>query len=467
MFDEAAKIITRRALNRALESGLLVIAVALGIGAASAGMALLGNTLKNSADMLESPEYKEIIVRTAGDGQDMDTPVALKAVEENAVLTSADLEAGELVPAVAYSYVKNHTRMEFINEEYVAEEQQKQALRAQFAPPSGAEGGSAGDAGGDAPPPPPEDNEFRHASLEDLENYSLDSDILISELDDVIGYEVSPDFFSAWDLNASAGSLFSAADLSSTSSLAVLGHDLAELLAEDVEGGMDALAGKKLLTRDGLITVIGILEKTGDLNDDLFFSPYTSDGGLNSFRRMFMNTELRFTVDDPEQLDGAAALLQDWFDSRFGEDQITLSNPRSQAIQLISRNTGVSVLILFLSLAGLFIAAVNVSNILMSRAMRMKKHVGILMALGSSRQGILKLFAWEAAGITLAGTLLGTLLSLPLSRTMQSSLDIMGGGSWIFTLIGVLISASLTLLFGLLPARQYSKIDPAVAMRAA
>ena len=461
MFDEPVKIITRRSLNRALETGLLVIAVALGIGAASAGMALLGNTLKSSAEMLESPEYREIVVRTAGDGQDMDEPVSLKPVEENAVLTSADLEAGDLVPDVASSYVKNHTRMEFINEEYVAEEQQKQAMRPQRSP-AGSEGG-----GGEQAPPQPEDNEFRNASLEDLENYALDSDILISELDDVIGYEVSTGFFDAWDIRAASGSLFSESDLDGTSSLAVLGHDFAELLAEETGDGTEGLVGKKLLTRDGLITVIGILEETGDLNDDLFFTPYTSDGGLNSFRRMFMNTELRFTVEDPDDLDGAAALLQDWFDSRFGEDQITLSNPRSQALQLVSRNTGVSLLILFLSLAGLFIAAVNVSNILMSRAMRMKKHVGILMALGSSRKGILKLFAWEAAGITLFGSILGALLSLPLSWTMQSSLDIIGSGSWVFTLLGVLISAALTLLFGLLPARQYSKIDPAVAMRAA
>lgn len=465
MFDEALKIVTRRSLNRGLETGLLVIAVALGIGAATAGMALLGNTLKSSAEMLESPEYKEIVVRTAGDGKDMAAPVSLRAVEENAVLTSSDLEAGALVPAVAYSYIKNHSRMEFINAEYVVEEEQKQAMRDRIAP-----GGAEGGADGEALPPPPGDNGFRNAGMEDLENFALDSDILISELDDVIGYEVSPSFFDAWDLTAASGSLFSSADLDGTSSLAVIGHDLAALLTENGQGDMDALVGKKLLTRDGLITVIGILEPTGDLNDDLFFSPYTSDAGLNGFRRMFMNTELRFTVDDPEELDAAAILLQNWFDSRFGEDQITLSNPRSQALQLISRNTGVSLLILFLSLAGLFIAAVNVSNILMSRAMRMKRHVGILMALGSSRQGILRLFAWEAAGITLAGALLGVLLSLPLNRTMQSSLssiESMGGGGWIFTLTGVLISASLTILFGLLPARQYSKIDPAVAMRAA
>ena len=86
-----------------------------------------------------------------------------------------------------------------------------------------------------------------------------------------------------------------------------------------------------------------------------------------------MDTELRFTVEDPEKLDKTAALLSDWFITQYGEMQILISNPRAQALQLIKRNTGIGLLILFLSAAGFFIALVNVSNILMSRVIRMKK----------------------------------------------------------------------------------------------
>jgi ABC-type antimicrobial peptide transport system permease subunit len=158
--------------------------------------------------------------------------------------------------------------------------------------------------------------------------------------------------------------------------------------------------------------------------------------------------------------------LQQWFDSQFGELQIVISNPRSVAQQLMNRNTGIALLIMFLSLSGLFIASVNVSNILMSRAMRMKKHVGILMALGSSRKQITQLFAAESLGITLLGAAFGTFLSLPLGQTMQASLD-MNGGNGMYIPLGVVISIVITLTFGLLPARQFSKIDPAIAMRAA
>lgn len=457
MYDESLKIIKRRFMNRFLESGLLIIAVALGIGAASAGMALLANTVRSSRLMLESPDYQEIVVSTASDADDMADPVSLKPVQETAILTSADLAAGEIAPSIVYSYVKNNTRMHFLNEEsIVQDEERKQTMNQRTSDQEGANPG----------PPPEDENSLRNSSLEDLEDYALDGDILIVDMDETNGYEVTPGFFNAWKLNTSAGSLFTESDMNGTASLVVLGSDLADLMTPEGEEP-SSLLGKKLLTRDALVSIVGILEpQKGDENNNAFFSPYQSDQGLKQFRQKSMNTQLRFTVDEPEQLDDTALLLQNWFDSQYGEEQIVISNPRSEALQLTERNTGIGFLIMFLSLAGLFIASVNVSNILMSRGMRMKKHVGILMALGASRKRVMKLFGTESLGITVLGATLGTLLSIPLGQYMQRSLDI-SSSSWTFTLMGVLVSAALTLLFGLLPALQYSKIDPALAMRAA
>ena len=448
-------------MNRMLETGLLILAVALGIGAASAGMSLLVNILQSSREMLASPAYQEIVVSTVGEADEMDDPVSLKPVSEDALLTSADLDAADMAPSVDYAYVKNHIRMHFINEESIAEEEER---RQEFEQMRSEAGGALGSSeGGEAPPE--EGPRMEQTSLEDLENMALDGDIVIAELEEINGYEVTPGFFDAWELTASSGSLFTESDMTGTSSIVVLGAEAAELLAPEGEPP-ESLPGKKLLTRDGLVTVIGIAGRTGGDNDDAFFQPYQSDGGGSGFRRMFMNTQLRFTVDDPENLDETALLLQKWFDREYGEQQIVISNPRSEAVQLVSRNTGIGLLILFLSLAGLFIASVNVSNILMSRAMRMKKHVGILMALGASRRRVMELFGTEALGIILAGAVFGTFLSIPLRNYMQSSLDI-SRGSGIYTLLGISLSAVLTFFFGILPARQYSGIDPAKAMRAA
>ncbi|QEN08210.1 FtsX-like permease family protein [Oceanispirochaeta crateris] len=451
MLNEPFKIIIRRFGDRFLESGLLIIAVALGIGAASSGIALLANTVSLSREILDSPGYKEIVVSTVGDADDMEAPVSLKAVVETAVLTSEDLSAADLAPAVTFAYVKNNSRIHFINEETVAREQERQQR------PDGGDGNQ--------PPEGPEgDDRPREDSFsaEDLAEAVGESNIIIAETEESSGYEVTPGYFDAWDTQLVAGSLFSEQDMTGNSSIVVLGQDLADSLLEE-GSDYDSLLGRQLLTREGLYSIIGVVK--GEEDTDLYYSPYRSRGS-GDFRRSAMNTQLRFAVEDPDELDATSSQLQQWFDSQFGGQQLVISNPRSEAQQLMNRNTGIALLIMFLSLSGLFIASVNVSNILVSRAMRMKKHVGILMALGASRQQVSLLFASESLGITLIGALLGTILSLPLARTMQESLDITGG-TGLYTLLGVVISMALTLLFGLLPVRQYAKIDPAIAMRAA
>jgi ABC-type antimicrobial peptide transport system permease subunit len=117
-------------------------------------------------------------------------------------------------------------------------------------------------------------------------------------------------------------------------------------------------------------------------------------------------------------------------------------------------------------LAGLFIASVNVSNILMSRSIRMKKHVGILKALGGSKKSILMLFVKEALVITITGSILGTLLAIPLSITMEKSLGL-GEVSWIYIIAGVCLSSVLTLMFSVFPAKQSMNIEASEAMRTA
>jgi putative ABC transport system permease protein len=301
-----------------------------------------------------------------------------------------------------------------------------------------------------------------------LEVAAADASIIIGQQENLAGYRVTPQFFDAWSMKAGTGSLFTDSDLTGTQSIVVLGSQTAALLAG--EGNAPAtLVGKKILTRQGYQTVVGILQDTGKaVYDEAYFTPYRSGaagfGGGPPMRSM--NTQLRFSVADPEALTETAARLTEWFDSQYGEGRIVVSNPRAETERLMARNTGIGLLILFLSLAGLFIASVNVSNILMGRGLRMRKNVGILMALGASRVAIIKLFAKEALAISAAGSFLGALLALPLSTSMRNALGITGGSGW-YLLAGIAAAWIPTIIFSLMPARQNSMIDPAQAMRVA
>ena len=454
MLSEPVKIILRRFRDRTLESGLLIIAVALGIGAFSAGLSLIMNTMEFSSEIMSSPEYRELVISTRSEADEMENPVEEKLVQETAVLTYADLEAAELAPGVEWAYVQNNSRLHLIT-----------ADGNSFGPPEGmappeneaAEGETSG-----------QQNDFRRMEFsdEELAAAEADSSIIIAEVEEISGYEVTPQFFNSREISAAAGSLFSESDLTGTDNVILVGAGLAELLAGDNMETAD-LPGKKLLSREGYQTIIGILDPVSDSYDQQYFAPYKDQsGGMTGFRRMFMDTQLRFAVGDPEDLDSTALLLSDWFESQFGEDQVVISNPRAEAEQLVDRNTGIGLLILFLSAAGFFIALVNVSNILMSRVLRMKKNVGILMALGASRNKIRNLFLTEALILAGAGGIAGALLAVPLSSYMETAAGI-EAGSWLYITIGAVLAGGMTTLFGLIPSRQFMKIAPAEAMRSA
>ena len=326
---------------------------------------------------------------------------------------------------------------------------------------SGEEQSTAADQAQEPPGPGPDRFDV---SQEDLDSAAAEEDIVIVELDEISGYEVTPQFFDAWQLQASAGSLFSSSDMTGTSSLVVLGAGIAETIAgtsDDPSG----LIGKKLLAREGLYTVVGVLEASDETYNEQYFTPYQSSvsGSSGQFRRRAMDTQLIFSVDDPQSLDTASAMLSDWFSSEFGDGQVIITNQREAAQRTIARNTGISVLILVLSLSGLLIACVNISNILMSRAIRMRKYTGILMALGSSQRGILKLYALEALSVSFVGSAIGSVLAVPLSRSMQNSLDI-GGNSVLYIMAGILIAGIVTFIFSVAPGYQNSRIIPAEAM---
>lgn len=436
MTNEPNLIIKRRFTSRILESGLLIIAVALGVGAASSGLSLLFHTNEYSKSLLASPEYREVVVSTKTNRDDMAEPAILKGDDVSIKLTTSDLKAGELIPSISFSYVTNGDRLHFLTEESISRESRRDNNE--------------------------EDTADKLKSFEEAKN---NPDYLMPEVDELNGYEVTPQFFTAWDMDTVIGSLFTSKDYTANNKYIILGSEVATLLAGEIYDVAD-LINKKIITTDSSYTVVGILKSTDSLYDNYYFTPIKEVSESSRFRSNGDDQQLRFSVLDPEELDSTSVMLQEWFDATYNEGQVIVSNPRAEATRIVNRNRGISILILFLSLAGLFIASVNVSNILMSRSMRMKKHVGILKALGASKRDIVKLFTNEALVITIIGSILGTGIAIPLSKAMQDSLDL-GEISWLYILIGVLLSSLLTLLFSVIPARQNTDIEAAVAMRSA
>ena len=217
-----------------------------------------------------------------------------------------------------------------------------------------------------------------------------------------------------------------------------------------------------------MYSVIGVLEPTGTDYDKMAFSPafmpdLQGDNPWAAMRRSW-GTALRFSVTDVEHLEEAKEQLESYFSRSYGEGSVVISIPRAEAEAAKERAARLATVVLFLSLAGLLIAAVNVSNILYARAVRRYRSVGILKALGASMGHVFRLFFSEALLLGGFGALLGIGISLLLSKLMESTLGFERIPAGILA-AGIVGAWAITMALTVYPALQAARVPAAEAIR--
>ena len=447
---EDIRISLRSIIKRPVESMLLVLGIALGIGATAAGIAMISHSNIAEKDLLSSPQYREIIVQESENSEKMDLAAVPTGSSGQITLTWQDLAAKNEVPDVQYAYLSDDTQIRLFNSNSSARIQQ-------FGPDSpadttasvsnaGAEGGERGLAGqlnGIDPP---------------VQAFSV-PDGPEPVVDEIRGKMVTPEYFSAWDLNAAAGSLFTVQEMESGAPVIVLGSEIAQTLFEDGEA-----LGRKIVAFQTLYEIVGILEPTEAGIDEMAFIPsqVPDTESIAAIARKFGGQEvsLHFTVSDPDRLEEAQAQLGEWFAQRYGDGRVVVTIPREEVEAARTRTARLTAIILFLAVAGLLIAAVNVSNILLGRALRKRKNVGILKALGATVKNVFTLFFLEAFTIGVAGAFVGAGISVLISNMMFTALG--GGAVLSFMLVAGIVGAwAITISITVIPALQASRI-PAV-----
>ncbi len=122
-------------------------------------------------------------------------------------------------------------------------------------------------------------------------------------------------------------------------------------------------------------------------------------------------------------------------------------------------------LLTLLGLCGLVLSGAGIYGVVAYFVDRQRAEIGIRMALGATRAGVLLLVMRQGMRPVLAGTGFGLLLSLITSRALASQLY--GVGS-IDPVTFALVACVLLAVAGLacyVPARQAARVDPVIALR--
>jgi putative ABC transport system permease protein len=113
----------------------------------------------------------------------------------------------------------------------------------------------------------------------------------------------------------------------------------------------------------------------------------------------------------------------------------------------------------------LLVGGIGIMNIMLASVLERTKEIGIRRAAGATKRAIIVQFLTEATIISITGGLIGIVLGIVLSsgiRQFSGILTIVTGFS---VMLSFLISISVGIAFGLLPARRAAEQDPVVCLR--
>ena len=120
----------------------------------------------------------------------------------------------------------------------------------------------------------------------------------------------------------------------------------------------------------------------------------------------------------------------------------------------------------------LIVSSIMIGIITYISVMERTKEIGVLRAIGASKQNISQVFNAETFIIGLCSGLIGVgitiLLNFPINQIIYSltdNPDINAQLPFMNALILILLSMVLTLIGGLIPSQQAAKKDPVIALR--
>ncbi len=112
----------------------------------------------------------------------------------------------------------------------------------------------------------------------------------------------------------------------------------------------------------------------------------------------------------------------------------------------------------------LFVGAVGVMNIMFVTVTERTREIGVRMAIGATRRGILFQFLCESAAICLLGGVIGIVLAAGLTAVVNATV-MPASVSWPIVAVAVGVSIAVGVLAGVAPAFRGCRLDPVEALR--
>lgn len=307
---------------------------------------------------------------------------------------------------------------------------------------------------------------------------------------------INNSFFDAYHFAIRSGAKFHETHLANGSAVCVIGRAV-----EIHFFSGESAVGKKLKCGDVWLTVVGVIDRIGitdeakqnlgirDYNNDVYIPIQTmlirfGDESVSSKSVTFMGGMMWSSSSssekaDPHQLSRLTIQMQQTGMLPNARDIIhkilerrhnrvvdfEVKVPELLLKQQQKTNDIFNIVLGCIAGISLVVGGIGIMNIMLASVYERIKEIGIRMSLGATEKDIILQFLLEAVIISLFGGIIGVILGLVLSSTISSITDIKTIVSISSVLLSFGVSASVGLVFGLMPARKAAKQDPITSLR--
>ncbi len=281
---------------------------------------------------------------------------------------------------------------------------------------------------------------------------------------------ITPEFLKVRNFEVEEGRFISESDVNSARSFVVIGPDLKE---EFFQG--NSVIGEKIRIKDHTYEIIGMLKPKGAVfgsnQDKNAYIPLSTMVNRISGKDPTYGISLSFiSVEAINKNKTSAAkfqitnLLRQRHNITRDDDFAVRS--QKDALNIVTNITsGLTFLLAGIGAVSLIVGGIGIMNIMLVSVSERTEEIGLRKAIGAKQSDILIQFLFEALILSTIGGLIGTTTGLTGVFLLGVITPLPASVGLTTTISTMVISGSIGLIFGVLPAKRASKLDPIVALR--